>query len=64
MTNTILSHLSVEYTNTHIKTKQKQSKKQPNSQKKRSDLWLSEVEGCGKGNLRKVVKRSKIPLIR
>ena len=41
-------------------TKQKTTK---NSQKKRSELWLSEVEGCGRGNWRKVVKRSKVPLI-
>ena len=51
--NTVWSHFYVESKNKHT-----------NSYKKRSNLWLPEVESGGKENLRKVVKRYKLLVIR
>ena len=31
---------------------------------KRPDLWLLEVDGGGKGNWRKMIKRYKLPVVR
>ena len=40
------------------------SKKQTNSQKKRSDLWSLEAEGGVRGNWMKALKRYKPPVIK
>lgn len=45
------------------KLKQNKTLKQPNPYKMKSDLWLAEVGGEGRGNWKKVIKRYKFPVI-
>lgn len=48
----------------NLRKKKMKRTKTTNSQEKRSDLWLPEVGGVGKGNWRKAVKRDKLPAVK